>query len=259
MTRRHLTFACEGETLVGTLDEAAGNIGLLVVSGGNETRSGAFAGQGRLAGRLADRGYPVFRFDRRGVGDSSGVNTGFRTSLPDIAAATAAFRMHCPHLKRVVCFGNCDAASALMLGRGCGAHALVLANPWTFDEGQEDHAPPAVIRARYRDKLTNPREVARLLTGGISLRGVIRTLAKARKASVVSALGAEMAEQMVCYDGEVRILLAGRDRTARAFRSNYPASDARILLREGADHAFSDPADRAWLEQQIVEALEVQD
>ena len=43
MSRRHFTFACAGDTLFGTLDEAPGTTGLLLVSGGNEIRSGAFA------------------------------------------------------------------------------------------------------------------------------------------------------------------------------------------------------------------------
>ena len=92
MSRRHLTFAGEGETLVGTLDEAAGASGLLLVSGGNEIRSGAFAGQARLAARVAATGHPVFRFDRRGIGDSAGENSGFLGSGPDLSAALEKMR-----------------------------------------------------------------------------------------------------------------------------------------------------------------------
>ncbi|MBA4355516.1 MAG: hydrolase 1, exosortase A system-associated, partial [Novosphingobium sp.] len=64
MTRRHLNFACEGTTLVGTLNigQASGSSGLLIVSGGNELRSGAWGGQAQLAARLADKGFPVFRY-----------------------------------------------------------------------------------------------------------------------------------------------------------------------------------------------------
>ncbi len=57
---------------MGTLDDAPGTTGLLIVSGGNEVRAGAFAGQARLAAEIAAAGHPVFRFDRRGVGDSTG-------------------------------------------------------------------------------------------------------------------------------------------------------------------------------------------
>ena len=115
MSRRHLTFSCEGSTLVGSLDEAEGTTGLLIVTGGNELRSGAWAGQAQFAARIAEAGFPVFRFDRRGTGDSDGPNGEFRSSALDIAAALAAFHAQRPTLNRIVGFGNCDAASALML------------------------------------------------------------------------------------------------------------------------------------------------
>src|SRR5699024_10430262 len=149
MTRRHISFACEGSTLAGTLDEGSSTAGLLIVSGGREVRSGAWNGQARLAARLAEAGHPTFRFDRRGVGDSEGPNGGFRTSGPDMAAALTAFRAECPHLTRVVAFGNCDAASALMIAGGAGCDALILSNPWTIEgtgEGNGNPAPPAALR-----------------------------------------------------------------------------------------------------------------
>ena len=90
MSRHHLTFACEDDTLAGTLDDASGTSGLLLVTGGNEIRAGAFAGQALLAARIAVAGHPVFRFDRRGVGDSTGENRGFRASGADVSAALAA-------------------------------------------------------------------------------------------------------------------------------------------------------------------------
>ena len=53
MTRRHLTFACEGAALAGTLDLAPGSTGLLIVTGGNEVRAGAWNGQALFAARIA--------------------------------------------------------------------------------------------------------------------------------------------------------------------------------------------------------------
>ena len=113
-----MTFPIGSSTLAGTLDTAEGATGLLIVSGGSEIRSGAFSGQSLLAARIAEAGFPVFRFDRRGIGDSDGEDRGFRSSMNDIAAALAAFQAMAPKLDRVIGFGNCDAASALMLGGG---------------------------------------------------------------------------------------------------------------------------------------------
>ncbi|MBL0916111.1 MAG: hydrolase 1, exosortase A system-associated, partial [Sphingopyxis sp.] len=140
--RHQLSFPCDGATLAATLDEAPGTTGLLIVSGGNEVRSGAHRGMATLAQRVAAAGNPVFRFDRRGIGDSEGANGGYTNSGADIAAAIAAFRGAAPHVSRIVAFGNCDAASALLLHQPLALDALILANPWTYeDEGEEADEP----------------------------------------------------------------------------------------------------------------------
>lgn len=252
---RWLTFACEGETLVGTLDDAPNDTGLLIVTGGNEIRAGAFAGQAQLARRIAEAGFPVFRFDRRGVGDSTGDNRGFRDSGADLAAALAAFRAARPGLSQIVAFGNCDAASALMLNRGAGCDALVLANPWTI-EGDDGTPPPAAIRERYAAKLRDPRELLRLATGKVSLRKLAGGLARAlRPAAPPSSLAGEMREGLAEFTGPVRILLAGRDRTAQAFEASWDASDPRIDRYPAASHAFVEPDAGEWLFQQVRQAL----
>ncbi|MBB3032746.1 hydrolase 1, exosortase A system-associated [Alteriqipengyuania lutimaris] len=260
MSRLHLTFACEGSTLAATLDTAPLTTGLLLVSGGNELRSGAFRGQARLAQTIAKRGFPVFRYDRRGVGDSEGVNLGFSDSEADIRAALEAFQAIAPQLKRVIGLGNCDAASALMLAGGAGCDGLVLSNPWTI----EDHAggsgdsmpPPQAIRARYLEKLGNPREVARLLRGGVDMRklagGIMRA---ARPAPAANDLATRMQEGLARFDGPTRILLASADRTAQAFEGAWPRDDVRLVRCEGASHAFVEPHAREWLEARILEAL----
>jgi hypothetical protein len=45
----------------------------------------------------------------------------------------------------------------------------VPANPWTIDGEEAPDAMPVSVRSRYLAKLTNPREIWRLLTGGQSL------------------------------------------------------------------------------------------
>lgn len=255
MSRRHLTFACEDATLVGTLDDAAGETGLLLVSGGNEVRAGAFSGQAHLAARIAGMGHPVFRFDRRGVGDSSGKNEGFRASGPDIAAALAAFRGERPGLARIVGFGNCDAASALMLGAGHGCDALVLANPWTI-EHDDGSPPPVAIRERYAAKLRDPRELVRLATGRVSLRKLAGGVGRAlRPAPPPTSLARDMRAGLSRFEGPVTILLAERDRTARAFLAAWDADDRRLAKCPGASHAFVEPDAGEWLFGQVVAAL----
>ncbi|MEN7536356.1 hydrolase 1, exosortase A system-associated [Aurantiacibacter flavus] len=262
MSRTHFTADCQGDTLACTLDEAASPVGLLIVSGGNETRAGAFAGQARLAARIAEAGYPVLRFDRRGVGDSSGDNLGFTGSAPDITAALRAFAAARPGLRRVVAFGNCDAASALMLGAGSGCDGLVLANPWTFEGETADDAsamPAEAIRARYAARLKDPREWLRLVSGGVDLRKLARGLQGAlSKPAAPSSLAEDMRKGLSRFAGPARILLAMRDRTAQAFATVWDQSDPRLHRREGADHAFSARADSDWLFSQLIAALDEQ-
>lgn len=262
MTRLSHTFGCGSLMLAGTLDTAPGTTGLLIVSGGNEIRSGAFGGQADMAARIAAAGFPVFRFDRRGIGDSEGENRGFRHSAKDIGAALDAFRAMAPQVSRVVAFGNCDAASALMLAKGAGCDALVLSNPWTIESDGDGTAaddatpPPAAIRARYLEKLTNPREIMRLLGGGVNLRKLARGLVHAvSPPPPPSSLAQDMAAGLAGFAGPVRVLIATADRTAQVFESAWDRSDPRICRCEGAGHAYVEPGHRAWLEAQLLEML----
>ncbi|MEL7189177.1 MAG: hydrolase 1, exosortase A system-associated [Pseudomonadota bacterium] len=269
MSRLALDFGCGSLKCAGTLDTAPGTTGLLIVSGGNEIRSGAFSGQAKLAARIAKAGFPVFRFDRRGVGDSEGDNRGFRSSEGDITAACHAFQAIAPQVERVFAFGNCDAASALMLMSGKGFDGLILSNPWTIDGADEtdeaseaDATPPAsAIRARYAEKLKNPAEIARLLRGGVDFRKLARGLVKSvGPAPTPSNLASEVREGLAGFDGPVDILLAGADRTAQVFEESWDASDPRFAHHntakcEGAGHAYVAPDQQDWLVAQILTAM----
>ena len=255
MSRHHLTFACEGATLVGSLDAAPGKSGLLLVTGGNELRAGAWAGQAQSAARIAAQGFPVFRFDARGVGDSDGPNGSFETRAPDIAAALAAFRAACPQLRRVVGWGNCDGASALMLAGGAGLDALVLSNPWTIeDDGAAP--PPAAVRDHYKRRLADPAAIRRLLSGQVSLGKLFASLASAlRKPPPPSTLAQTLAAGIADFAGPIRFLVADRDRTGQAFLAAWNKTDARIRRCPNATHSFVESDAQQWLEDKIVESL----
>ncbi|MCJ2177674.1 hydrolase 1, exosortase A system-associated [Novosphingobium album (ex Hu et al. 2023)] len=258
MSRRHFTFPCEGAQLAATLDEAPGKTGLLLVTGGNEVRGGAWNGQARFAARIAKAGFPVLRFDRRGTGDSEGTNGEFRSSVPDIAAALTAFRRECPHVTRIAGLGNCDAASALMLAGGAGLDALVLSNPWTIeDEGEE--APAEVVRDHYRRRLADPAAIRRLLTGQVPIGKLVRSLLSALRPSPKAAAGlaSEIAAGLTSFKGPVRFLIAGRDRTGLAFVAKWNKADKRIRTCPGASHSYVEPEAQDWLVLQVLEILQV--
>lgn len=267
--RRWLSFTCDGATCAATLDEGTASTGLLIVSGGNEIRCGAHRGMAWLAGEVAAVGHPVFRYDRRGIGDSEGGNRGFRESGPDIAAAVTAFRA-ATGVDRVVAFGNCDAATALALyGAAAGIDALILANPWTFDDVavDTDAAAPALppasaIRSRYLDRLKDPRQLWRLVSGGVDYRKLLAGLRAASKRAVTPVgLAAVLIDALASLPMPARILLAERDRTAMAFAAawmNAPAAIRASIPVTGIDsgsHGFADDGARLWLRQQVVAAL----
>ena len=261
MNRQHFTFDCAGETLAGALDLAEASTGLLIVTGGNELRCGPYGSQAELADKISTAGFPVLRFDRRGVGDSSGENLEFTTSGPDIAAAITAFRARLPRLKRIVAYGNCDAASALMLMSGAGCDVLVLANPWTFEPGVTEpetkpQMTPRAIRAHYLRRLANPRALLRLLTGKVKLGQMAGSLIDAVKpAPQPSTLAQDMAAGLAEFSGPATILIAENDRTGQVFLTHWNKADQRLRQCPKAGHNFVEPQARIWLQGQILAAL----
>jgi exosortase A-associated hydrolase 1 len=266
--RRMIDFMCAGDKLVGTLDEAAGSTGLLIVSGGNEIRSGAYAGQAAMAAHFAALGHPVFRYDRRGVGDSEGVNNGFEASAGDITAAVDAFRAEAPHLEKLVAFGNCDAATALALFHNSLAiDALVLANPWVIEApASKEDAPStpsaAAIRARYWARLKNPRSLLDLLTGKIDLKKLAGGLAMATQKEGPSGLAQRLGSALEASATPTVILIAKHDTTALAFMGawkgsafdNVRSKTAQITF-DTASHSFADATAKLWLYEQVAAAL----
>lgn len=254
--RRLIDFACARETLAGTLDEAPGATGLLIVSGGNEIRIGAHRGMAMLAARLAARGIPVFRFDRRGIGDSTGENGGYASSAPDIAAAAAAFRGAAPHVTRIAGFGICDAATALALfGAAAGVDRLILANPWVVET--DDELPPtAAIRARYAERLRDPRQWLRAVKGDVDFKKFLSGL---RKLSVSeNEQSTELGQRVfAALPQSATVVLASGDATAQAFadaaaRHGWDGT-ARAIPTDS--HSFARMGDDDALIEAIVAAI----
>lgn len=261
--RHQLSFLCEDAALAASLDDAPGTTGLLIVSGGNEIRSGAHRGMAMLAQRIAAAGHPVFRFDRRGIGDSEGENGGYTHSGADIAAAIAAFRTAAPHVTRIVAFGNCDAASALLLHQPLTLDGLILANPWTYDDaepdaGEQPALPPAsAIRARYLARIKDPKSLLRLLKGEIDIGKLVRGLSAMKRtpqAAAPDSLAARLDAAMTALACPATILLATGDRTAQAFIAHCRPANIPVEHLDSASHSFAGN-DADWLFAKISERL----
>ncbi|WP_299328093.1 hydrolase 1, exosortase A system-associated [Parasphingopyxis sp.] len=220
--RAQLTFDCDGEILAASFDPANGRTGVIIVTGGGQTRFGAHRGFAQLAAALAEAGYPVMRYDRRGVSDSSGDDPGFEASAPDLAAAVAAFREKVPALDHIVGFGLCDGATTLCLyHRQCGVDAMILANPWVVEAGANE-PPPAAIKSHYRDQLLSLSGWKRALTGGIDYRKAVSGVLKiAKPRQTAGSLGERVAKALSESSTPAHIVLAKDDATAIAFDDEW--------------------------------------
>jgi exosortase A-associated hydrolase 1 len=259
--RHLLSFACAGAELAGSLDEAAGTTGLLLVTGGSQTRIGSHRMYERLAKSLVDMGYPCFRYDRRGVGDSAGEDQGFRGSGPNLAAAASAFRRESAGLERIVGFGLCDGASALALfGREAGLDGLILVNPWLV-EAEAGAPPPAAIRAHYRQRLLSFEGWKKILSGAVDYHKLLSGLRRMSAKQEASPLARDAAASLGAGRLRAWAILAEGDATAIAAREELKAPAFKGLI-EGIQmvasdsHTFARPGDAAALLAATVRALE---
>lgn len=259
--RRLTTFACEGETLAASLDDGGGTTGVLLVIGGSQTRIGSHRMYERLAKALADKGFPCFRYDRRGVGDSSGEDPGYRASGSDVAAAAAAFREESPAVRKMIGFGLCDGASACALfGRAAGLDGLILVNPWLVETTEQDSPPPAAIRHYYRKRLTSRDGWTKILTGAVNWRKLFSGVRKAAAPATQAPLAAEIARALRESSLPTYLILAEGDATAIAAEAELKAAcfDGLIAGRETLDtdsHTFARPGDEAVLLAAVQRAL----
>jgi len=259
--RDFLTFPCADALLAATLDTAPGPAGLLIVGGGTEIRSGAHGGMAALAATVAAAGWPVLRYDRRGVGDSDGEDPGFADSGPDLRAAADALRARLPAGAPVIGFGLCDGATALALHHAdAGLSALLLANPWVV-EPVGDLPPPAAVRAHYAARLTDWAFWKRALTGGVDFRKAARGVASLA-ATADNTLPASIAAALTAGNRPLAILLAKGDGTAIAFDAAWatpPFADLRaqteVVRIDSASHSFAGP-DAAMLAAFVIAGLE---
>lgn len=277
MNEQALVLHCEGAPLVGILhrsDEAAKRGVLVVVGGGPQYRVGGHRQLTLWARKLAASGYPVLRFDYRGMGDSHGDFRGFEDADTDIQVAVDRLVAEVPGLQEIVLWGECDAASAILFyaHRDSRVKGVVLLNPWVRTAAVEAQA---ILRFYYLNRLMQPSFWRKVFSGRFNpfasaasaVKLVKQSRAAAGPAPAVSAgpaLGAALDRNVPLPDrmlqgaqrfkGAVMLVLSGRDLIAREFETlaaGSPAWQAQ-LQRNGltrhdmpdADHTFSSAAQR---------------
>ena len=287
-TEQAVTFACEQETLAGILagpkTATASSTGVIIIVGGPQYRVGSHRQFVLLSRALAAEGYPVLRFDYRGMGDSSGEQRDFLQITPDIAAAINAMQAELPKIKNVALWGLCDGASAALLycheTDDPRVGGLCLLNPWVRSEASLARTQ---VKHYYVKRVMQKEFWAKLLRGGVAadaVTGLVRNIRLAsdgagRFGRVASAPGrtalsqqpfqSRMAAAWDNFAGSIFLLLSGEDYTAKEFLE-YIVIDAAwknallhpSLLRydvHGADHTISGASARMAVENRTLEWL----
>lgn len=251
-----LLFPIAGQHGVGVLTVPAGiparPVGIILLAGGPQYRAGAHRQYVHLARDLAAAGYPAFRFDACGKGDSTGEFEGFEDQDQDIASAIDALMAQVQQVRRVALFGLCDGASAAALyvdrvGDPRVAQ-LVLLNPWVRHEQSQARAQ---LKHRYLGRLAEWSTWRRLLCGGVGWRAwaglfaALRTAASGTDAQPMMQTDYRTAVFSGLGKRPATLLLSSADATAQefhAFLSGLPKQHRQSLSR-GAECIWIQQAD----------------
>lgn len=275
-----LIFTCDRARLIGILHKPmqAKKHGVVVVVGAPQYRVGSHRQFVLLARELALAGFPVLRFDYRGMGDSEGPFLGFEAVSSDLRAAIDKLFAEVPTLDEVVLWGLCDGASAIAFYAASDRRVsgVVLLNPWVRSERRLARTR---VRHYYLQRLAKREFWHRLLAGQVGLKAFLRDVTSSIAAvwyeTTNSASGAShaataadaapqddtmLAERVAAslrnFHGRVLFVLSGNDLTAKEFeetvlktremRQWLKAHAITIRRIKDANHSFST---RAWREQ----------
>lgn len=290
-----LSYYCGHSRRVGILHflvEKAPKTAVVIVVGGPQYRIGSHRQFVMLARVLAAEGYPVLRFDYRGMGDSEGIYQGFKNINPDIRGAIDALQASVPTVRRVVLWGLCDGATASVSYASSDdrVHALVLANPWVFTE---QGSARAYLKHYYLKRLVSGAFWSKLVLGRINPRRSVASiwrfartaLLKSRDVSghqssdltksLVALPAVEapaqgnpvdtFARDLMAFEGPVLLMISGEDLTAAEFvdatrscprlRQGMSRRSVQTVELAGADHTFSRSEWRRQVETSTLQFL----
>lgn len=252
-----LLFECEGAPLVGIVHPGRpdANIGVVVVVGGPQYRAGSHRQFTELGRAVAAAGFPVLRFDLRGMGDSGGVFPGFEAIDADIRAAVDALTGEFPELDGVALWGLCDGASAISFyaHRDPRISGVALLKPWVRTEATYAQAQ---IRHYYAARLFSRSFWARLGSGKIDFRDSIRSLSSSLQQAWQTGSNTQemnrddenapfpdrMRRGLAAFSGRILITISGNDLTAREFLDVTAADPGwRIVMDDPKTERFDLP------------------
>lgn len=261
-----IAFSCREDTLIGILSMPERPLprAVLIIVGGPQYRAGSHRQFVLLSRVFAAQGYPVMRFDYRGMGDSEGEPRNFERIAEDIRGAIDSLIASAPCVKEVVLWGLCDGASAATLYAAEEARVagLVLVNPWWRSEEGE---AKALLAHYYQSRLRDAQFWKKIARGGVDFGSAARsfwtTLRNAYRAPEEAAANAptlpeRMYHALSRFKGGTLLILSENDLTAQECAHIISASPGWQALIEqgrierqilaGANHTFSR---RRWRDQ----------
>lgn len=260
-------------------NNAALTTGVVVIVGGPQYRAGSHRQFVLLSRALANAGFPVLRFDYRGMGDGTGEKRDFLQATSDIGAAIDMLRREQPSVAGVALWGLCDAASAALLycheTHDKRVTGLCLLNPWVRSDASLARAH---VKHYYLDRLKQKEFWLKLISGKIAGEALTGLWRNVRLMGLKTQGGADaaqapfqvrMAQAWRKFDGSILMLLSANDYTAKEFLEHAAVDpawggllDKRQVIRHevaNADHTFSNGQCRqtaeeltiAWLRSEV--------
>jgi exosortase A-associated hydrolase 1 len=272
-----LSFNCGEDVLFGivSMPDRPVRRGVVIVVGGPQYRAGSHRQFTLLARALAQNGFPVLRFDYRGMGDSTGAPRDFERVDDDLRAAIDRF-FDAAAIDNVVIWGLCDGASAALFyaEQDARVSGVVMLNPWARSASG---LAKTTLKHYYVARLLDPALWKKVAL----LRFDYSAAAKSFAALILAAFGRSQGEvpasaaleqnsgrppfqTRMCtgwsrFDGKVLLIISGADLTAREFldladssrqwRKLLAAPAVKRHTLTAADHTCSR---REWRDQVAV-------
>lgn len=277
MNEKPVQFTCGTETLIGILSSPETNkkkhTGIVISIGGPQYRVGSHRQFVTMARALAYSGYYVFRFDYRGMGDSSGKPISFEAAGPDIAAAISALLDEEPFLTEIILLGLCDAASINLIYANTDPRikGLVLLNPWVrTDSGKAE----SELRHYYTKRFLEKEFWEKIFSNKVDVRNAVfeiisklwkviygrigRLFLQKNDPAISLSLPQRMEASFLQFSGRMLLIISGNDLVAAEFMDRVSSSgkwmnklnsnSVRLVKMTDADHTFST---QQWKDQLV--------
>ena len=260
-----IKFKCDADELIGILSCPATprypSRAVIISVGGPQYRVGSHRQFVSIARMLSKEGFFVFRFDYRGMGDSSGTPISFEHAEKDIGAAVNLVCHRVKGVQDIFLWGLCDAASANLFYALTDKRitGLVLLNPWCRTEVGEAATDLKYYYTRrifqkefWLKFLQNKVDFATSLKEFLSKLLIIsfrERWSAATETENPNTLPERMQKGFLKFSGRILLILSGNDMVAKEFWDCVKASrewnkkinsSAVTLIRlDAADHTFS--------------------